>query len=181
MVQLIERVVLLMLVHLVMNQKLHIWVQHFLLSEQYGEAVNVGGGLTLHTGSISLVSGKQTYDLSTDSSVASTHTGKRVEVQRVFNQGPAAISKFYDPFAGSYDNIELLDSFGMGNVSPAVSYILRPISYDLARANAIETNDLVRKSAYSFELINNNLSIFPRPKSTDSGSKVYFNYYLKGR
>ena len=32
---------------------------------------------------------------------------------------------------GTYDNIELLDSFGFGNVSPAVSYILRPISYDL--------------------------------------------------
>ena len=75
----------------------------------------------------------------------------------------ATISKFYDPFAGTYDNIELLDSFGFGNVSPAVSYILRPISYDLARANAIETNDLVRKSAYSFELINNKLRIFPNP------------------
>ena len=47
---------------------------------------------------------------------------------------------------GTYDNIELLDSFGFGSVSPAVSYILRPISYDLARANAIETNDLVRKN-----------------------------------
>ena len=56
-----------------------------------------------------------------------------------------------------------MDSFGFGNVSPAVSYILRPISYDLARANAIETNDLVRKSTYSFELINNKLRIFPNP------------------
>ena len=151
----------------------------FLLSEQYGEAVNVGGGVTMYTGSISLVNEKQTYDLATESTVSSSHNGKRIEVQRVFNQGPAAISKFYDPFAGSYDNIELLDSFGMGNVSPAVSYILRPISYDLGRANAIETNDLVRKSAYSFELINNKLSIFPRPKSSDSGNKVYFHYYLK--
>ena len=44
----------------------------------------------------------------------------------------------------------MTDSFGFGNVSPAVSYILRPISYDLARANAIETNHLIRKSAYSF-------------------------------
>jgi len=151
----------------------------FLLSEQYGEAVNVGGGVTMYTGSITLSSEKQTYDLATESTISSSHNGKRVEIQKVFNQGPAAISKFYDPFAGTYDNIELLDSFGFGNVSPAVSYILRPISYDLARANAIETNDLVRKSAYSFELINNKLSIFPRPKSADDGNKVYFHYYLK--
>ena len=151
----------------------------FLLSEQYGEAVNVGGGVTLHTGSISLVDGQQVYDLESESNITSSHSNKRLEIQKVFNQGPAAISKFYDPFAGSYDNIELLDSFGMGNVSPAVSYILRPISYDLGRANAIETNDLIRKSAYSFELINNKMRVFPRPESTDAGDLIYFHYYVK--
>ena len=151
----------------------------FLLSEQYGEAVNVGGGITMHTGSITLTSSKQVYDLETESNISTSHTNKRLEIQKVFNQQPAAISRFYDPFAGSYDNIELLDSFGMGNVSPAVSYILRPISYDLGRANAIETNDLIRKSAYSFELINNKMRVFPKPGSKDAGDKIYFHYYVK--
>jgi hypothetical protein len=152
----------------------------FLLSEQYGEAVNVGGGVDLHTGSITLTSSKQVYDLETESNLSSSHLNKRLEIQKVFNQGPAAISKFYDPFAGTYDNIELLDSFGFGNVSPAVSYILRPMSYDLARANAIETNDLIRKSAYSFEIINNKMRVFPKPESDDAGNKIYFHYYVKG-
>jgi hypothetical protein len=151
----------------------------FLLSEQYGEAVNVGGGVTMFTGSITLTGSKQTYDLETESNITASHNNKRLEIQKVFNQGPAAVSKFYDPFAGTYDNIELLDSFGFGNVSPAVSYILRPISYDLARANAIETNDLVRKSAYSFEIINNKMRMFPAPESDDAGEKIYFHYYLK--
>jgi len=149
----------------------------FLLSEQYGEAVNVGGGVNLYTGSITLVEDKQVYDLSTDAFLESS--ASRLEIQKVFNHGPAAISKFYDPFAGSYDNIELLDSFGMGNVSPAVSYVLRPMSYDLARANAIETNDLVRKSAYSFELVNNKIRLFPKVESDDVGDKIYFHYYDK--
>jgi hypothetical protein len=152
----------------------------FTLSEQYGQAVNVGGNATMFTGSITLTGSQQVYDLPTEASLESTiGANNRLEVQRVFNQAPAAISKFYDPFAGTYDNIELLDSFGFGNVSPAVSYILRPISYDLARANAIETNDLIRKSAYSFELINNKLRIFPRPESTDAGEKIYFHYYKR--
>jgi len=152
----------------------------FTLSEQYGQAVNVGGNTTMFTGSITLTSSQQVYDLTSEGNFESSVTGTdRIEVQKVFNQGPAAISKFYDPFAGTYDNIELLDSFGFGNVSPAVSYILRPISYDLARANAIETNDLIRKSAYSFELINNKLRIFPRPESTDAGAKIYFHYYKR--
>ena len=46
-------------------------------------------------------------------------------------------------------------------------------------ANSIETNDLVRKSAYSFELHNNNLRIFPIPKDTDNGNKLWFEYYVK--
>jgi hypothetical protein len=152
----------------------------FTLSEQYGQAVNVGGNATLFTGSITLTGSQQVYDLPTEASLESSiGSGNRLEIQRVFNEGPAAISKFYDPFAGTYDNIELLDSFGFGNVSPAVSYILRPISYDLARANAIETNDLVRKAAYSFELVNNKLRLFPRPEDDDAGEKIYFHYYKR--
>ena len=152
----------------------------FTLSEQYGQAVNVGGNANLYTGSITLTSSKQVYDLTSDATLESSiGTNSKLEVQRVFNQGPAAISKFYDPFAGTYDNIELLDSFGFGSVSPAVSYILRPISYDLARANAIETNDLVRKSAYSFELVNNKMRLFPNPETADDGDKIYFHYYKR--
>ena len=152
----------------------------FTLSEQYGQAVNVGGNATMFTGSITITSSQQVYDLESESTLETTlSVGDRIEVQRVFNEGPAAISKFYDPFAGAYDNIEMLDSFGFGNVSPAVSYIMRPISYDLARANAIETNDKIRKSAYSFELMNNKMRIFPLPKDDDAGGKIYFHYYKR--
>jgi hypothetical protein len=89
------------------------------------------------------------------------------------------MSKFYDPYAGSFDQQQMLDAMGMGNVSPAVSFILRPISYDIARANAVETSDLVRKSAYSFELINNKLRIFPLPKDADEGEKIWIQYYKR--
>ena len=151
----------------------------FILSEQYGQAAGVGGDADLHTGSISLVKGQQVYDLQTDATVVSDHSGSRLEIQRIFNYGPNAITRFYDPFAGSFDQRSMLDSFGFGNVAPAVSFILRPVSYDIARAQAIETSDKVRKSAYSFELINNKLRIFPRPDSGDSGDKLYFQYYVR--
>ena len=152
----------------------------FTLSEQYGQAVNLGGNATMFTGSITLTGSQQVYDLTNEGNFESSVTGTdRLEIQRVFNHGPAAISKFYDPFAGTYDNIEMLDAFGFGNVSPAVSYIMRPISYDLARANAIETNDLIRKSAYSFELVNNKMRIFPRPEEADAGNKIHFQYFKR--
>ncbi len=148
------------------------------LSEKYGQVVNMGENFDLKKGYIILSASKQDYDLqSVWASVSESN--KRIEVQRVFNHQPAAISRFYDPYAGSFDQAQLLDNFGMGNVSPAISFILKPISYDLARANSIETSDIVRKSAYSFEIHNNNLRIFPRPQSGDAGEKIWFEYYVK--
>ena len=148
------------------------------ISEQYGQAANVGGNVTLHSGSITLEQ-KQEYDLQTESTISSSHSGKRLEIQRVFNQGPSAITRFYDPFAGSFDQRNMLDQFGMGNVAPAVSFILRPISHDITRAGMIETNDYIRKSNYSFELVNNKLKIFPIPSTNDVGDKIYFQYYVR--
>ena len=149
----------------------------FFLSEQYGEVVNIGGSTNMYSGSVSLSNDKQVYDLETEATLEKS--GDRLEIQKVFNYGPAAITRFYDPFAGSFDQRNMLDNFGMGNVSPAVSFIMRPLHHDISRASAIETNDRIRKSAYSFELINNKLRIFPIPESTDEGNKVYFHYYIR--
>ena len=148
------------------------------LSEKYGSLVNLGGNVDLKKGYITLSGSVQDYDLQ-DVWGAVSESGQRIEVQRVFNHAPSSITRFYDPYAGSFDQRQLLDAFGFGNVSPAISFVLKPISYDLARANAIETSDLVRKSAYSFELHNNNLRIFPKPLSSDSGEKIWFEYYVK--
>ena len=56
---------------------------------------------------------------------------------------------------------------------------MRPIYYDISRAAQIETNDKIRKSAYSFEIVNNKLRIFPEPASSDVGSKIWFNYQVR--
>ena len=148
------------------------------LSEKYGQLVGMDGNVDLKKGYITLSGSVQDYDLQ-DTWASVSESNRRIEVQRVFNHQPAAISRFYDPYAGSFDQAQMLDNFGMGNVSPAISFILKPISYDLARANQIETSDIIRKSAYSFEIHNNNLRIFPRPQSGDDGNKIYFEYYVK--
>ena len=148
------------------------------LSDKYGQIVGLNENYDLKKGYIILSGSQQDYDLQ-DVWAADNENGKRIEVHRVFNHQPAAVSRFYDPYAGSFDQRQLLDAFGFGNVSPAISFVLKPISYDLARANAIETSDLVRKSAYSFEIHNNNLRIFPEPQEGDAGEKIWFEYYVK--
>jgi len=148
------------------------------LSDKYGQIVGLNENYDLKKGFITLTGSKQDYDLQNVWANVS-ESGKRIEVHRVFNHQPAAVSRFYDPYAGTFDQRQLLDAFGFGNVSPAISFVLKPISYDLARANAIETSDLVRKSAYSFELHNNKLRIFPEPQDGDDGEKIWFEYYVK--
>ena len=148
------------------------------LSDKYGQIAGLSETYDLKKGHITLSASNQDYDLQGLWADVS-ESGKRIEVHRVFNHAPSSITRFYDPYAGTFDQRQLLDAFGFGNVSPAISFVLKPISYDLARANAIETSDLVRKSAYSFELHNNNLRIFPKPVTGDTGEKIYFEYYVK--
>ena len=156
------------------------------LSEQYGQAINVGGSVTLHSASITLTSSQQQYDLQSafSASVAtstelSESTNKRITVHNVYNEGPAAITRFYDPYVGSYDQRNMLDSFGFGSYAPATTFLLRPISFDVTRAQQIETSDKIRKSNYSFEITNNRIKIFPEPTADDDGGKVWFEYTIK--
>ena len=71
----------------------------------------------------------------------------------------------------------MLDSFGWGNNSPAVQFMMMPMYADLLKVQAIEFNDQIRKSAYSFELVNNKLRIFPNP--TGDSYKLHFKYLVK--
>ena len=146
------------------------------LSEQYGTEAGVGGTISWKTGSIQVVSGSQQYDLNTLWANVS-ESGKSIEIRKVHYEGSPAVTRYFDPYAGTGDgSYNMLDSFGWGNYSPAVSFMMMPIYADLLKVQAIEFNDQIRKSGYSFELINNNLRIFPKPTKN---YKLHFKYLLK--
>ena len=54
--------------------------------------------------------------------------------------------------------------------------MLMPIYYDVSVIQAIELNDTIRRSGFSFELVNNQLKIFPIP--TRDGGQLRFQYIL---
>jgi hypothetical protein len=70
-----------------------------------------------------------------------------------------------------------MDAFGFGAFSPGINFMMMPVNYDLAKIQAIEFNDTIRRSNYSFELIDNQLRIFPIP--TGTGGSLRFKYILK--
>ena len=146
-------------------------------SEQYGEEGGVGGTVTWHTGSISVSSGVQDYDLKVWASQSlGLGDDDSIEVKRIFYQQDPAIVKFFDPYAGTGTGMmNMMDTFGWGNYSPAINFMLMPISFDLQKIQAIELNDMIRKSQFSFELINNNLRIFPIPRNN---GQLWMQYIL---
>jgi hypothetical protein len=146
------------------------------MSNQYGEEAGVGGTVTWYTGSFDTTSGQQDYDMTAWANAsASLSAGDTIEIKRVFYESPPAIVRYFDPYAGTGTGMmNLLDTFGWGNYSPAINFLLMPINYDLQKIQAIEFNDQIRKSQYSFELVNNRLRLFPIP--TVNGGKMYFEY-----
>ena len=135
------------------------------LAENYGSEAGSGGNVTWYSGSIPLTASVQEYDLNTWKDTQGI-TGS-IEIKTVFYQNTPAIVRYFDPYAGTgYGSQQLLDVFGFGNYSPAINFLLMPIYYDVSVIQAIELNDQIRKSAFTFELVNNNLRIFPIPNAT---------------
>ena len=145
------------------------------LSEQYGTEAGVGGTISYKTGSINIVSGSQQYDLNKLWANVS-ESSKAIEIRKIHYEGSPAVTRYFDPYVGTgYASDQLLEGFGYGNYSPAVNFLMLPMYDDLLRVQAIEFNDTIRKSAYSFELRNNRLRVFPDPKSS---YKIWIEYVL---
>jgi hypothetical protein len=144
------------------------------LAENYAQEAGAGGSVTWYTGSVPLNPNQQEYDLN-DWKNGQGITGS-IEIKRIFYENTPAIVRYFDPYAGTgYGSQQLLDVFGFGNYSPAINFLLMPIYYDVSVIQAIELNDQIRKSAFSFELINNRLKVFPIPTSN---GQLRFQYIL---
>ena len=145
------------------------------LTQGYGTEFGVGGTVDWKKGHVDLSAGTQSYDLQSLWGDVS-ESFDRIEIRRIFHEMPPAAARIYDPFSMtgmSYSNV--LNEMGFAGYSPATQFLMTPIFEDLLRMQAIEFNDLVRKSGYGFELVNNKVKIFPIPTYD---MKMYFEYTL---
>jgi hypothetical protein len=145
------------------------------IAEDYASEAGVGGNYTVLTGALSMSAGVQDYDLNTWAAAsASLDPGDRIEIRRIFYEEPPAIVRYFDPYAGTGTGIQsLLQTFGFGQFSPGINFLLMPINFDVQKMQAIEFNDQIRKSAFSFNLVNNKLKIFPIPVRDQN---LFFEY-----
>jgi hypothetical protein len=145
------------------------------IAQNYAAEAGVGGYVTWYTGSLNMQQGVQDYDLNAWAAAsASLENGDSIEIKRIFYQAPPAIARYFDPYAGTGTGIQsLLESFGFGQFSPGINFLLMPINFDVQRIQAIELNDEIRRADYSFDIRNNQLRIFPIP---NIDRKLYFEY-----
>jgi hypothetical protein len=160
------------------------------IAEQYGTEAGVGGNVDWKRGYIDCNSRQQEYDLQALWGAVS-ESGNRIEIRRIFHERTPAISRggfgFGDIGAGPTDGTNnLLGEFGWAGYDGGLNgfagaattgqFLVMPVYETLLRTQAIEFNDMIRRSQYSFELINNKIKLFPPP---GDGERMYFQYLVK--
>jgi hypothetical protein len=159
------------------------------LSEAYGTEAGAGGNVDWKRGFIDTTMGQSIYDLQALWANPS-ESGNRIEIRRIYHDRAPAIVRggfgYGDIGAGPTDGTNnLLGEFGwqgydgglnsFGGSGTAGQFIVMPVFETLLRTQAVEFNDQVRRSQYSFELINNKIRLFPLP----TGERLWFEYLVK--
>ncbi len=161
------------------------------MAQQYGTLAGVGGSTAIKKAYIDLIPGQQKYDIitsavdvellaasgSVSASFSTLFTGSStIDVTRVFHEATPAIARFFDPYSvGAQGTLNLMSELGFGQFSPAAQFLMMPLYEDVLRMQQIEFNDHIRKSAHSFNIVNNILEIFPIP-TTGTLGRIYFEY-----
>jgi|TARA_B110000908_G_scaffold148554_1_gene181114 hypothetical protein len=141
------------------------------LTEMYGAEAGTGGNVPYYSASIDTIAYQQDYDLNKNLTTGTLG----IEIKRVFYEASPASVKFYDPYVGTgMGQMNMMEGFGFGGMSPAINFLMMPLNYDLAIIQQIEMNETVRRSNFSFEIYNNKLRIFPIPQS--GSGKIWYEY-----
>ncbi len=145
------------------------------LATDYGVEAQSGGDVTVKRGYISASAYTQSYDLKTLWADVS-ESGKKIEIRRIYHYMPPAIARYYDPFATTGLGLtNLMAEFGFDGYSPPVTFVMMPAYEDLLRIQAIEINDMIRKSQYGFEVSNNIIKFQP---IFTQNKTIFFDYMV---
>ena len=150
------------------------------LSQQYASEAGAGGNVTYYSGSLTLTPGVQEYDLA-DWAVSQSITGG-IEIKSVFYQNLPAVSQMFAPFGGfgGLGGVPAAGLYGgMYGGGYGGGYLMMPVAYDAAIVQGIEMSNEIRLSAYTFNIINNKIKIFPIPSDQDVRDGFLWFEYIK--
>ena len=157
-------------------------------AEPYAMEASVGGSYNTLSGSITLSSGKQDYDIYNElkngegstlfslgsnaltSSDGTYHMRGKMKIAEVFHFDPQAAYRFFDTTSAvNYLNNE----FTFESFTPETIFYVLPVYEDILRAGQLDTSNRVRRSNYSYEINGTKLRMYPTPTSQLDGKKLW--------
>jgi hypothetical protein len=156
------------------------------LSQQYGEEAGAGGNVTWFKGRLTLTPGVQSYDLAKWAEDEGITGG--IEIKNVWYQPPPAINQLYSPYmlgSGGGAGLGGVPAAGVYGFGYGYSnYLMMPTSYTMQNIQAIEMMNTVTLSNYTFNIVNNIISVFPVPGTGmgdgdfDGSEGLFYGHYL---
>jgi hypothetical protein len=143
------------------------------LAKAYGSEVGHGGSVTWRKDFINIKRGKQRYDIKKlfkekNRSGSVPIEDREIIIKKIYYYPPHAIERLYDPFSvGGVGTLNVLRELGFSDYGVASEYLMMPAYHDLLRLQAVEFNDLIRRSGYTYRLTNGVLTITPIPGTED--------------
>jgi len=156
----------------------------FRIADSYSTEAVVGGRQTIYSGSITTVTDKQDYDLqtivsesaATDSNVPYYNKvgSRRIKIHQVYYVTPRQMWRFY----GYYGGLNVVGDFqNYGQYADDSSFQVIPVWQNKLQAIQYEDHLYTRTSHYSYEIINNQLRIYPTPDDV-SPIKFWFRFSI---
>jgi len=154
------------------------------VGQQFSHEAGIGGTQPIYSASFDTVADQQDYDLQAIVSASAEAGGvpyadidrtKRIVIRDVFYISPRQMWRFY----GYYGGLNVVGNLHTyGQYADDSTWQVIPVWQNKLQAIQYEDHLYTRTSHYSYEIINNNLRLFPIP-STVSPEKFWFRFSIR--
>lgn len=154
------------------------------VGQQFSHEAGFGGTQPIYSASFDSVKNQQDYDLQSIVSSSALAGGvpyenidrtKRVVIRDVFYISPKQMWRFY----GYYGGLNVVGNLhNYGQYADDSSWQIIPVWQNKIQAIQYEDHLYTRTSHYSYEIINNNLRLYPTPDGT-SPEKFWFRFSIR--
>jgi hypothetical protein len=151
----------------------------FKMGDKFATEAGIGGTEPIYSASITTVAGVQDYDLQAvveaNSDFTSIVGSKRIKIRKMFYISPQQMWRFY----GYYGGLNVVGNFhNYGQYADDSSFQVIPAWQNKMQAVSYEDHLYTRTSHYSYEIIDNNLRIYPIPSSV-SPEEFWFRFTIE--
>jgi len=154
------------------------------VGQQFSHEAGFGGTTPIYSASFDVVNNQQDYNLQTIVSASALAGGvpyenidrtKRIVIRDVFYISPRQMWRFYG-YYGGLNVVGNLSSYGQ--YADDSTWQVIPVWQNKLQAMQYEDHLYTRTSHYSYEIINNNLRLFPTPDGTTE-KQFWFRFSIR--